>query len=434
MLRFLASVSIFVASLASAQEYPPASEAAASERITIVVPPLPTPKATETAIGNTASLGNQVAGIIASDLKSTGLYALSGPEDLTAPTYLEATAPAFAKWRSSGTRALVSGFVGARSDGRLNVGCYLYDVRTGREMARQGYAVAVSDWRRAAHKCADAIYTRLSGEKGLFDSKVAYVAETGPGTNRVKRLAIMDSDGSNHRYLTAGQALVTGPRFSPDGKQLVYTSFLGRLPRVFIVDIASGNERMLMPGRMMTFAPRFSPDSRTILFSAAENGNTDLFTVGIYGGVPQRLTSAPGTDTAGSFSPDGRQIVFESDRSGTPQLYVMDVDGSNQRRISFDAGRYASPEWSPKGDLIAFTRVGGGIGVMRPDGGEMKLLTDGGQDEAPSFAPNGQFLLFQRADDGSRQAGLHSVPVGGGQVRQISTPQPGSDPSWSPLG
>jgi TolB protein len=430
----LTFVSFLAASSLTAQDYLPAATSAPAERISIAIPPLPTPKATETAIGNTASLGNQVATIIAADLKSTGLYDLSGPDGLAATTYLEATAPAFAKWRSNGVKALVSGFVYARRDGRLNVGCYLYDVTTGREMARQGYAVAVSDWRRAAHKCADAIYARLSGERGMFDSRIAYVAESGPGTSRVKRLAIMDSNGFGHRYLTAGQALVTSPRFSPDGKQLVYTSFLGRLPRVFVVDIASGNERMILPGRMMTFAPRFSPDSRTILFSAAENGNTDLFAVGAYGGVPQRLTDAPGTDTAASFSPDGRQIVFESDRSGTPQLYVMDADGSNQRRISFDGGRYGSPEWSPKGDLIAFVRVGGGIGVMRPEGGDMQSLTNGSQDEAPSFAPNGQFLLFHRTDEASRQASLNSVSVKGGEVRQITTPQPGSDPAWSPLG
>ena len=403
--------------------------------VTIAVPPMPTPNPTQTAAGNTGSLGAQVAEVVAADLRSSGQFTPLGPSGVSTYPYVEATAPAFPRWRGSGAQALVSGFVEARPDGRLTVGCYLFDVTAGRELARQGYVVAATEWRRAAHKCADTVYARLSGEGPMFDSRVVYVAETGPKNARVKRIALMDADGSNHRYLTEGKTTALNPRFSPDGRQLVYTSYLGRMPRVFVIDIASGNERMLVPGRIMTFAPRFSPDGRNIIFSMAQNGNTDLYVVNAYGGPPRRLTSTPGADTSPSYSPDGSRIVFESDRSGTQQLYVMNADGSGQRRISFGGGRYASPVWSPKGNLIAFTRIGGSfnIGVMDSSGGNVRTLSDGWQDEGPSWAPNGQFVMFHRTTRGSGQSVLYAVPITGGRARRLPTPQDGSDPSWSPL-
>ena len=401
----------------------------------IAVPAMATPNAVQTAAGNTAALGNQVASVVASDLRSSGLFTPLGPEGVNGYPYVEATAPAFPRWRSSGAQALVSGFVEARPDGRITVGCYLFDVAAGRELARQGYVVGAAEWRRAAHKCADAVYARLSGEGPFFDSRVVYVAETGPKNARVKRIAIMDADGSNHSYVTEGKVTALNPRFSPDGRQLVYTSYLGRMPRVFVIDIASGNERLLVPGRIMTFAPRFSPDGRNIVFSMAQSGNTDLYVVNAYGGPPRRLTATPGADTSPSYSPDGSRIVFESDRSGTQQLYMMNADGSGQRRISFGGGRYASPVWSPRGNLIAFTRIAGSfnIGVMDTSGGNVRILTDGWQDEGPSWAPNGQFVMFHRTSQGSGQSILYAVSVNGGRARRLPTPQDGSDPSWSPL-
>jgi len=438
MFRKLAFATAIAASAAVAQDAPPLEVdvvGGIDAPMPIAVPTLATPNAVPTAAGNTASLGNQVAAVVAADLRSSGLFTPLGPDGVSAYPYVEATAPAFPRWRSSGAQALVSGFVEARPDGRITLGCYLFDVTSGRELARQGYSVAATDWRRAAHKCADAVYARLSGEGPFFDSRVVYVAETGPKNARVKRIAIMDADGSNHRYLTEGKATALNPRFSPDGRQLVYTSYLGRMPRVFVIDIASGNERMLVPGRIMTFAPRFSPDGRNIVFSMAQNGNTDLYVVNAYGGPPRRLTSTPGADTSPSYSPDGSRIIFESDRSGTQQLYMMSADGSGQRRISFGGGRYASPVWSPRGNLIAFTRIAGSfnIGVMDTSGGNVKILTDGWQDEGPSWAPNGQFVMFHRTTQGSGNATLYAVNINGGQPRRMPTPVGGSDPSWSPL-
>lgn len=427
MIKTSTLAALLLATAAAAQDPPPVEVdivgGGVKSAITIAVPAMPG-----------AALGRDIAQVIASDLRSTGLFTPLGPGGI--PTYPQeqAAAPAFPEWRAAGASALVSGYVDRRPDGRITLACYLHDVTAGRALGNQGYTVVASDWRRAAHKCADLVYSRLSGQGAYLDTRVVYVAETGPKSNRLKRIAIMDSDGSNHRYLTAGRSTVTMPRFSPRGDRLVYTGMLARKPRVFVLDIASGRERLLVPGGAITFAPRFSPDGRRIVFSWANNGNTDIYVVDSNGGTPRRLTSAPGADTSPSYSPDGARIVYESDRGGTQQLYVMNADGSGQRRISFGGGRYASPVWSPRGDLIAFTRIAGSfnIGVMSASGGSPRILTNGWQDEGPSWAPNGQFVMFNRI---SRSGGssLYAVPVNGGAARRMPTPQDGSDPSWSPL-
>jgi TolB protein len=380
-------------------------------------------------------VGRQVSEVIATDLRSTGLFTPIGPSGLPTYSVEEAGNPAYPNWRNAGVAALVSGYVESRPDGRMTVACYLHDVTAGRELTHQGFAVTGADWRRAAHKCADMVYSRLSGQQPFLDTRVVYVAETGPKNDRQKRVAIMDSDGSNHRYLTIGRNTVVTPRFSPRGDKLVYVAYIGRRPRVLLYDVATGSERLLIPGNHITFAPRFSPDGRSVVFSQADGGNTDIYIVSTSGGEPRRLTSAPGADTSPSFSPDGRQIVFESDRSGTQQLYVMGSDGSNQRRITFGGGRYASPTWSPTGNLIAFTKIAGPfrIGVMNAAGGGERILTDGWQDEGPSWAPNGQFVMFHRTPQGAGAARLYAVPVSGGSARIMPTPVGGSDPSWSPL-
>jgi TolB protein len=345
------------------------------------------------------------------------------------------TAPAFDYWPGTGAVALVQGFVRANSDGKLTVGCYLYDVALKSELTRQGYVVEPRDWRRAAHKCADAIYARLSGESPFFDSRIAYIAESGPKDKRVKRLAIMDSDGANHRFLTNGQSTVLTPRFSPDYKQIVYLSYLENKPRIYIYDIGTGRQRLVTESVNQAFAPRFSPDGRFILYSMSVNGNMDIYRISASGGTAQRLTNSPGIDIGGSYSPDGSRIVFESDRSGSQQLYVMNADGSNQRRISFGGGSYATPEWSPRGDLIAFTRVGSfRIGVMTPDGSGERLLTNSWQDESPSWSPNGRVIQFFRTSQGrGGKSSVWQVDLTGTNERRIPTPLDGSDPAWGPL-
>jgi len=402
----------------------------------IAIPAMPTPAVVSTPAGMSDQVGRELSGIITNDLKNSGLFRPLGPNMLRPVSFPEVTAPAFDYWGGTGAQALVQGFIKANGDGTLTVGCYLYDVFSKVELTRQGFVVPPSDWRRAAHKCADMVYTRLTGEGPYFDSRVVYVSETGPKGHRIKRLAIMDQDGFNGRFLTNGQTIVLTPHLSPDQKSIVYMSYLGDRPSLYVYDIGTGRQRLLVPNAGLTLAPRFSPDGRWILFSMAEAGHTNIYRVPAGGGRPQRLTNSPGIDTGGSYSPDGSRIVFESDRSGAQQLYVMNADGSNQQRISFGNGRYATPAWSPRGDLIAFTKIGGGfhVGVMSPNGGGEKMLTDGWQDEQPTWAPNGRVLMFFRTGQGGGGAAdLWSVDLTGVNERRIPTPLDGSDPSWGPI-
>ena len=406
-----------------------------SQPMPIAIPTMPTPSQANTPAGDTTSLGQRVAQIVTDDLKGSGLFQPLPAGRLAAVSYPQVTAPDFPVWTSTGAQALVQGFVQANGDGTLTVGCYLYDVFAKTELARQGFVVTPAYWRRAAHKCADTIYTRLTGEGPYFDSRVVYVSETGAKSRRIKRLAIMDQDGANHRFLTNGQSTVLTPRFAPNQQTITYMSYSGNRPRVYVYDIGSGRQRLLVDQPNMTFAPRFSPDGRSIVFSMSVNGNTDIYRVPASGGTPVRLTTAPGIDTGASYSPDGSRIVFESDRSGTQQLYVMGADGSGQNRISFGGGRYATPVWSPRGDLIAYTKLGGGfaVGIMSPSGGGEKTLTNGWQDEGPTWSPNGRVIMFFRTAQGSGRADLWSVDLTGVNERKIPTPLDGSDPAWSPL-
>ncbi len=409
---------------------------AAAKDMVLMIPAMPAAGVASTAAGSTDELGRKLAQVIDDDLRNTGLFKTQGPGQAGTIAYSEVTAPNYGLWAGRSAQALVQGYVRAGGNGQLTVGCYLYDVALQTELVRKGFVVSPGDWRRAAHKCADAIYTRLSGEGPYFDSQVVYVAEQGPKGKRRKQLAIMDQDGANHRFLTNGQNIVLTPRMSPRQNAIVYMSYENRRPSIWIYDLVARSNRRLVENVSQNFAPHFSPDGRSILFSMSVAGNSDIYRISTSGGQPQRLTNAPGIDTGGSYSPDGSKIVFESDRGGTQQLYVMNADGSNQKRISFGGGRYATPVWSPRGDLIAFTRTGGGafrIGVMNPSGGGEKLLTNSWGDEAPSWSPNGRVLMFFRATQGSGRPDLWSVDLTGANARKIPTPLDGSDPSWGPI-
>jgi TolB protein len=398
----------------------------------IAVPPLTSPDS-GTRGNQMLQVGWDATQLIASDLRQTAELMPLKPDRDDYYSYPEVTAPTFSKWRSAGAKALLMGFVQSRSDGRLTVGCYVYDVEKGRELARKGFVIAPNDWRRAAHKCSGLAYTAITGAPGIFDTRIAYVAETGFGDGRTKRIAVMDSDGTSHRYLTAGDTMVLTPRLAPKAGQVAYVSFIGGKPNVRVLDLGSGQERPLVPADAISFAPRYSPDGSRIVFSMMVGPNSDIYVVGANGGLPQRLTTSPAVDTDPSFSPDGSRIVFESDRSGTQQLYVMNADGSGQRRISFAGASYASPEWSPDGQWISFTRRGADgrrIGIMKPDGTGEKLLTAGPGDEGGSWAASSRELLFQRADISGR-SGLYRVALDGSEPRKVNVPQDGSDPDWS---
>jgi len=289
-----------------------------------------------------------------------------------------------------------------------------------------------------AHRVSDQVYQRLTGESGYFDSRVVFIAESGPRDARRKQVAIMDQDGANVEYLTDGSALTFAPRFSPTGDRILFTSYETGVPRIYLMDVASRRRQIIgeQPGEM-TFAPRFSPDGGTVVFSLERGGNTDIYSLALGSGALTQLTNSPSIETAPSFSPDGSQIVFESDRSGVQQIYVMPASGGEGTRISGGKGRYGTPVWSPRGDYIAFTKQNEGrfhIGVMRTDGTEERLLTASFLDEGPTWAPNGRVLMFTReTSGGGGQASLWSVDITGRNLKQIPTDGPASDPAWSPL-
>ena len=451
-LRFLALIALIAAPAVAQQSptqpaTPPAQEGGLSGSVSdesewqdlgIAIPAFATNAdvPTQASSGSTGATGFAVAEVITADLRNNGLFKPVGPGTLPRPGFEQVQAPAFEVWSGRSAEMLVHGYVRANGDGNLTVGCYLYDVALKQQLTKAGWVVPPSDWRRAAHKCADMVYARLSGESPFFDSRIAYIAETGPKARRMKRLAIMDSDGANHRFLTTGQATALTPRFSPDYSKILYLSYLNGNPRIYVYDLATNNQRLITQSSNPTFAPRWSPDGRWILYSMAIGGNTDIYKIASSGeGQPIKLTDSPGIDIGGSFSPDGTRIVFESDRSGSQQIYVMNVDGSNQQRISFFGGRAATPEWSPRGDQIAFTHIAGNlrIAVMSPGGGPLRYLTDSWQDEAPTWSPNGRIIQFFRTTKGSGKAEIWQVDLTGRNERRLPTPVDGSDPAWGPI-
>jgi TolB protein len=388
--------------------------------------------------GTSDPLGPQIAQVIERDLASTNVFR-NVPDAAIAPLVPTFSAPPrFGDVRTlSNAAALVTGEVGSTPDGRFALRFRLWDVVAQQQIAGFQYTGDREAWRRMAHRASDAIYERLTGEPGYFETRIVFVDERGPKNQRVKRLAVMDYDGQNLEYLTGGSSLVLTPRFSPRSQEITYISYRDGLPRVYLLDIESRRQEILgrFPG--MTFAPRFAPDGASVLMSLARGGNTDIYEMDLRTRQVTRLTSNSAIDTAPSYSPDGRRIVFESDRGGSQQLYVMPASGGSAKRISFGSGRYATPVWSPRGDLIAFTRISGGrfgIGVMDPDGGGERILTDSFLDESPTWAPNGRRLMFFRETQGAQgQSQLYSIDIRGGKETRVTTPGPASDPAWGPV-
>ena len=382
-----------------------------------------------------AQVARDMAAVIAADLERSGLFAPIDKKAFIQDSASLQQAPRFQDWRLINAQALVAGNVTSQANGQIAVQFRLWDVVGEQQMTGFQYNSATANWRRVAHKIADEIYKRITGEEGYFDTRVVYVSETGPKSNRIKRLAIMDQDGENHKNLTKGDVLVLTPRFSPAAQDITYMSYYGNKPRVYLFNIDSGQQEVLGDFPGMTFAPRFSPDGSKVIMSMAQSGNTDIYVMDIRTRRTQRITNTPGIDTAPSYSPDGGQITFESDRGGSQQIDVMGADGSGPRRVSKGQGRYGTPVWSPRGDLIAFTRMYQGsfyVGVMRPDGSGERMLSQGWLVEGPTWAPNGRVLAyFKQEPNGKTQ--LHSIDLTGHNERVMKIPLDGSDPAWSPL-
>ncbi len=378
----------------------------------------------------------EVVQVIQADLAGSGLFDPLDPASFIDKGASVLAVPKFSDWRIIKAQALLVGKVERMPDRRIKAQFRLWDVFSGKQLAGEQFFVKQENWRRVGHVIADTVYKRLTGETGYFDTRVAFIDETGPKQRRVKRLAIMDQDGHNLRYLTQGDHLVLTPRFSPKQQEITYLSYESGMPRVYLLNIETGQKQVVGDFPTMTFAPRFSPDGQKIIMSLQQGGNANIFMMDLRSRKTSRLTNSPSIDTAPSFSPDGKRIVFETDRGGSKQLYVMNADGSGAHRISQQEGRYSTPVWSPRGDLIAFTKQVPGrflIGVMRPDGTGERILTEGYHNEGPTWAPNGRVLMFFRESRGAKAGPkIYSVDLTGYNERRILTPAWGSDPSWSP--
>ena len=383
------------------------------------------------------AMGAEITGIIAADLKRSGLFAPIDKGAFIEKISNPDAAPRFEDWKVINAQALVTGRVTQESDGRLRAEFRLWDTFAGQQLIGEQFFANKANTRRVAHIIADAIYERLTGEKGYFDTRVVFIDESGPKNARKKRLAIMDQDGAGVRYLSDGRAITLTPRFTPTRQENTYMSYESGQPRVYLLQIETGQRELVgnFPG--MTFAPRFSPDGQKVIMSLLrEDGNSNVYTMDLRSRTTTRLTESNSIDTSPSYSPDGSQVVFTSDRGGQPQIYVMGADGSGQTRISFGGGSYSTPVWSPRGDLIAFTKQSGGefqIGVMKTDGSGERILSSGFQQEGPTWAPNGRYIMFFREAAGSGGPRLYSIDLTGRNEQAIPTQDFASDPAWSPL-
>ena len=407
----------------------------------IAVSPLHVDKASENStLFEIKNLGKDVSKIIEKNIKSTGLFNPLSKEAFVQKPDIAHLKPRFEDWRLIKAQALVTGKLLIK-DNKLKVEFRLWDLTAAKEMLALSFTTTPSNWRRVAHIISDKIYERLTGEGGYFDTRIIYVSETGPKDQRVKKLALMDQDGKNIKYLTLGNELVLTPRFNPTNQLVTYMSYFKNMPRVYLLDIETGIQEIVgnFPG--MTFAPRFSPDGKKIIMSFAKDGNSDIYSMDLETRVVEQITKHPSIDTSPSFSPDGKYVAFNSDRSGLQQIYIMRSDGSGVKRITHGKGLYGTPVWSPRGDLIAFTKVRKGrfyIGVMRSDGTGERLLTENFYQEAPSWSPNGRVLIFYRETKADKtgkgfSAKLWSIDITGYNERRVETETDASDPSWSSL-
>lgn len=400
--------------------------------------PIPIAVPALTAGDSSAGLGREIMQVVAADLERSGLFSITNPA-----SYLNESGqalPRFADWRLIKSELLVTGTIENAAGGQVKVTFRLWDVLGEQQLTGKEFNTLTGNWRRVAHLIADEIYKRVTGEEGYFDTRVVYVAESGPAKRRIKRLAIMDQDGANHKFLTDGRDLVLTPRFSPDSQEILYMSYQGKMPKVYLRDLQTGREQVVGTFEGMSFAPRFANDGSRVIMSIARGGVTNIYEMDLRSKRMRQLTHGGAIDTSPSYSPDGKQIVFNSDRGGSQQLYVMNADGSDVKRISFGPGQYGTPVWSPRGDLIAFTKIQGGqfyIGVMKTDGSAEKTITSSWLSEGPTWAPNGRVLMFARGErsrgNAAGKSRIYSIDLTGRNLREVITPIDASDPAWSPL-
>ena len=406
----------------------------------------PTPIAVTNLFSNNPSLdklGKNISSVISDNLERSGLFIPIDQKAFIQSTESLASQPRFEDWKVIKAQHLVAGKIEI-NEKNISIEFRLFDVFAQKQIVGKKYETTKNNWRRVAHIISDAIFQRITGEGGFFDTRIVYVAETGPKDNRQKRLAIMDQDQANHRFLTDGSYLVLTPRFSPNSQKITFMSYVkANSPRVFIFDIETGQQEIVGEFPGMTFAPRFSPDGKKIVMSYSDPdvGNSEIYILDLQTRSTKRITNNSSIDVSGSYSPDGKQIVFNSDRSGRRHLYIIGSNGKNLKRISREAGSYYTPVWSPRGDMIAFTKQEGGqfyIGVMEIDGSNERMIAKSFHVEGPTWSPNGRYLMYFKeertsADGSGGSSNLYTIDLTGYNERKIITPLGASDPAWSPL-
>jgi TolB protein len=435
MMTLLTRRQLLTYSLAGGAGLLASSPASALVKITVTAGEfIPLPIAIPDFASSDPTFGRDVAEVVRANLRRSGLFQVIDPASLPLKVGDAAATPDFGSFRNVNADAVVMGNV--ERGGQIQSSVRVWDTLAAEQVVGKSYSTDPNSWRRIAHIVSDAIYSSLTGEGGYFDTRVVYVAESGPKANRVKRLAIMDQDGANVSYITSGKSLALTPRFSPTQQMLTYMNYDNGNPQVYLLDLSSGRQQSIGAFGQMTFSPRFSPDGQALAFSVEQGGTTNLYAIQLGANRPVQLTSGAAIDTAPSFSPDGNRIAFESDRGGSQQLYVMSTAGGGAQRISYGEGSYSTPVWSPKGDLIAFTKRAGGqfhIGTMRPDGSAERILVSAFHAEGPTWAPNGLVLMYFSDPGGNDGARLYSVDIFGRNNQQIPTETFASDPAWSPL-
>ena len=403
----------------------------------------PTPIGINDFIGFTEeekNVAKQITKLVIADLNNSGLFTVIDPKAYIQRISNPNVIPKFADWKIINAQALIVGSTKLETNGNIRIEFRLWDVFAEQQMAGWAFNTARSNWRQISHRIADKVYERLTGEIGYFDTRIAYIAESGPVKKRIKRLAIMDQDGANHRFLTNGTNLVLTPRFSPSQQELTYLSYIGRIPRVYLLDIETGKQEIVGDFPGMTFAPRFSPFGDQVIMSLASEGNSDIYSYNLKTNIRKQLTTYRGIDTSPSYSPNGKRIAFNSDRGGSPQIYVMNNNGKKIKRISFGKGHYSTPVWSPRGDYVAFTKFFSKtfyIGVMTPEGKGERVIAKGFLVEGPTWTPNGRMIAYTKKDypvkNKEGKTRIYLIDLTGFHEKEIITPLEASDPSWSPL-
>lgn len=378
--------------------------------------------------------------VVESDLKRTGLFRIVNHDAF--PEYVKMHAmPNFKSWQAIKTQVLVQTKLTAESDNRYKLEFFVWDVAGQEQIEAQSLVASRKSARRLAHIMADAIYERLTGEIGYFDTQIVFIAESGPVHKRIKRLAIMDQDGFGMRYLSDKDSFVMSPHFSPNMQSIVFLSYYNDDPMVWSLDLDTGEQRRLGHFGGMNFAPRFSPDGTRVVLSLVKNGITHLYEFNTETKELRQLTFGNSINTSPSYSPDGKKIAFNSDRSGRQQIHVLDLESGEVERITYGSGRYATPAWSPDGQFIAFTKIADDtfyVGIMDPRGRNEKILAGGWFMEAPSWAPGSRRIVYYETEkhvDGiERISHIRSVDITGQNVYDIELPDGvnGLEPTWSP--